>query len=151
VIIYKLGDEMRFGAKLSGFLLFILLAPGQGYAADSPPSISVSPASYDFGTLTIEVGSATSIFTISNTGSAELGIKGISIPDPKNYLLDFKAGSKPCGKTAFLTPGESCTFAVLFRPKKEGPLDTKISILSDDPAVNRLVVPLAGFGGICHC
>jgi hypothetical protein len=142
---------MRSGAKLKIFLLLTILAPEPGFAADSPPSISVSPARYDFGALTLEVSSATRIFAIANKGGAELAITGITMPVCRNYSLDFTAGSKPCGKAAVLAPGESCTFAVLFRPKKEGPFDTEISVFSNDPAVHRLEIPLSGFGGICHC
>jgi hypothetical protein len=142
---------MRYGAKLKVLALMIIFAPGLGFAGDGPPSVSVLPAGYDFGTLTLEVGSATRIFAVSNKGGAELVITGVAMPDPGNYSLDLKAGAQPCGKNAVLSPGETCTFAVLFRPKKEGPLNMTITIISNDPAVHRLEVPLAGFGGICHC
>ncbi|MBL7778336.1 MAG: choice-of-anchor D domain-containing protein [Chitinophagales bacterium] len=55
------------------------------------PTISVSPASIDFGSISVSSGAVTNNFTISNTGNASLNISSITVPT--GYLLNWTSGT----------------------------------------------------------
>jgi len=57
------------------------------------PTINVSPASIDFGSISVSSGAVTNNFTISNTGNATLNISSISVPT--GYLLNWTSGTIP--------------------------------------------------------
>lgn len=98
------------------------------------------------------VTSKSRVFTISNSGTADLLVSAISVSDSANYSLEAEAGQSPCGSlTPMVPPGGQCTFAVTFFPKSEGILDAEMTIVSNDPATPRMKVPMMGFGILCRC
>lgn len=111
------------------------------------PNISVSPTSIDFGTVNVGNSSAPQSFTISNTGTADLHISGMSLSDTTNYSLNVNGGSSPCGSTTpTIVPYGSCTVTVTFSPSSTGTKDANLTISSDDPDTPTLNVPLSGIG-----
>jgi hypothetical protein len=146
---------MNSGYRAALLLFLLLLSPALGGHAggmEGLPHLSLSPPGYDFGVLSVPIASETHLFTISNSGTADLVVSAIAVSDTANYTLDMEAGPAPCGsQTPRIAPGGECTFAVTFSPGSEGVLDTEVTVFSNDPDNPRLAVPLAGFGIICHC
>jgi probable HAF family extracellular repeat protein len=119
------------------------------------PSISVSPSSIDFGNVPVGSSSAPQTFTISNSGTPDLHISGMSLSDTTNYSLNVNGGSSPCASTTpTIAPNSNCTVTVTFSPLSTGKKDVNLTINSDDPDKPTLNVPLSGTGVIplveCH-
>jgi hypothetical protein len=97
------------------------------------PTLSVTPAYKDFGTL--KVGKrATATFTVRNIATQGLADLAIQTPvidgDPGEFTR--VAGKDRCsGQT--LTPGKTCTFQVSFTPTSLNSRSATISIPSNDP------------------
>src|SRR3972149_3477866 len=107
------------------------------------PDISVSPTSYDFGSVNVGTSSSPQTFTISNTGTADLIVSSIDLSDITNYTID-KTG---CGiLPATITPGNNCTVTVTFSPSSTGTKNATLTITSDDPDTLTLNVSLSGIG-----
>lgn len=102
-------------------------------AAVSGPIISVTPLSNDFGTVNVGSCSGAFLFTIHNTGDADLNIASATASSG-----DFSASLG--GMTVM--PGGSTTLSVDFCPSMGGPINGTIDILSDasnDPHVSVIV------------
>jgi hypothetical protein len=116
-----------------------LLVPlsGNGVTGLAVPVISVSPSSYDFGTVC--VGRKRSAkFTITNAGCAPLTISSITIDglDAGSFKLIAEGCSGPCCC--------SCTFRVVFAPLKACTKVARITINSNDPAYPVATIPVEG-------
>jgi rhodanese-related sulfurtransferase len=105
----------------------------------SEPNISVSPAAKSFGNVTVGDTSAAQIFTVSNTGTADLNISAVT------KTGDFSITSDSCSGITVPSSG-NCTVGVLFAPGTEGDLTGTLSITSDDPDTPVLTVALSGTG-----
>ncbi|MBU0569004.1 choice-of-anchor D domain-containing protein, partial [bacterium] len=111
--------------------------------APSSPEISVSPASHNFGSVTVGSFSAPKTFTISNTGNADLAIGTITLTGTD--ASEFSIQNDQCsGQT--IPPGENRTVQVVFSPASEGAKSANLSIPSNDPNTPILDVPLSGEG-----
>jgi hypothetical protein len=103
----------------------------------------VDPLSHDFG----DIFAGTVVVTISNLGSLDLGVTGMTLADP-NFSLDVNGGPDPCGsETPTLAPGESCTVLVTFTPTTDGVVNGVLVISSNDPVHPEVQVLLTGIGG----
>ena len=110
--------------------------------------IAVSPASpFNFGSVNVG-SSAAQIFTVSNTGTAELSITGITLSADGNYTLDLNAGASPCGASypKALAIGASCTANVTFHPSSAGQKNGTLTVNSDDPDTPSTSVAISGVG-----
>ena len=108
------------------------------------PDISVSPASYDFGT--VQVGNAAEKdFVVSNVGGASLNITEVSITGTN--ASEFSVSADSCNGTT-LTPGENCTVTVAFRPQSAGAKNATLEIVSNDPDEGTVSVALLGTGAL---
>ncbi len=128
------------------------------------PSISVNPASWDFGKVAVGGHSDPKVFTVENTGSADLHVESISLPPEllagygengdgeegeSPFTLDLNGGNSPCGDGEFtLSPNESCTFSVTFSPQEEGQFESAVRVTSDDPDTPNFDIELEGEGFI---
>jgi hypothetical protein len=110
------------------------------------PNISVSPTSYDFGSVYLGRKSAPQAFTIENVGELDLKISSIILSDTKNYSLNVSGGSTPCGSAPTLTPGGNCTVTVTFIPSSMKKFDAVLTINSNDPYNPSVRVLLTGIG-----
>ena len=94
----------------------------------------------DFGS--VVVGTNTShTFTITNVGSADLTITGISIDGVD--VASFTVTSIPL---APVSPGGTATFTVRFAPVSTGAQFVSLHITSNDPTNNPFNIGLTGFG-----
>jgi hypothetical protein len=106
------------------------------------PDIFVSPASYDFGRITVK-NTSSMTFSISNTGTGELSIGQISISG--SQVSEFNINNDNCSGHALNSP-VSCDFQVTFAPLSDGSKSAVLSIPSNDTSENPANVPLSGTG-----
>jgi M6 family metalloprotease-like protein/MYXO-CTERM domain-containing protein len=112
-----------------------------------PPDISVSPASYDFGSVKVNESSS-QYFTISNSGNSDLIISSISIYAGDLLSFSVKTGGPvPCATlTPVISAGGSCSVEVIFKPSSPGAKNSTLRIQSNDPDEEFVSVSLSGVG-----
>jgi hypothetical protein len=117
----------------------------------SSPQISVSSTTLDFGS--VHVGdSSTQTLTITNSGSADLIIQGLTISGAN--IIDFTTQNDLCGNTT-LPPSQNCTVQIVFSPHFTGSEGATLSIPSNDPNTPTQAIALSGSstapstGGTC--
>ncbi len=89
------------------------------------PGISTSPASKEFGNVTVS-SSVSQTFTISNNGTAAPEIKWVYLAGDNPY--QFSIQNNNCADV-IIAPSGSCTVEVLFSPTKTGVLNAFLGIL----------------------
>jgi uncharacterized repeat protein (TIGR01451 family) len=103
------------------------------------PDIDVTPTSIGYGPVTIgSSGSAT--VTITNNGLANLTIDTITVSNSQFYILSNNAS----GRT--LASGQSFNMTVAFAPASVGLQTATLTIPSNDPDENPVLVALSGTG-----
>lgn len=101
------------------------------------PAISVTPRSLSFGE--VPVGeSATLELSITNTGSAPLELRSVSVIEGSQWF-DASGGGT-------LEEGASTTVSVTFTPEESGSKSGRIVVQSNDPSNPALTVQLSGTG-----
>jgi uncharacterized repeat protein (TIGR01451 family) len=109
------------------------------YVLANVPVASVSPSSpFDFGNEPVGQTSTAQLFTVQNTGNADLHMSGASASG------DFAISSDTCTATA-VAPGGTCTISVTFTPTQTGSRAGTLTI-SDDAADSPQLVSLTGTG-----
>ena len=123
----------------AGELLEEVVVAGTGTA----PDISVQPLSIDYGTA--DLGRASSrILTISNSGNADLSVRGLEITGAV-FRVDLAPSS---ADPLIVAPGDDATIEVTYLPLVSGSDEGVLTILSDSPgAPGQLSVALNGSGG----
>jgi hypothetical protein len=106
------------------------------------PDIAVTPASHNYGTQPAGTGVIQS-FTFSNTGDGDVVVGPLSLTGPNAGAFTIMTGQD--GFT--IAPGASQTVDVRFAPASEGVRNATLTIPSNDPDENPLLVPLSGVGG----
>ncbi len=107
------------------------------------PDIAVTPTPYDYGAWTIGTG-VTRGFTVSNTGTGSLVVGASTLTGGDAGAFAFVSGQ--AGFT--IAPGGSHLIEVRFSPPTQGPKSAILTIPSDDPDENPLLIPLAGAGSV---
>ena len=111
------------------------------------PDINATPASHNFGQVTVGNSSAAVEFIFANLGSAALIVTNATLSDTTNYSLDLFGGSNPCQNVpGALTPGESCTITISFAPGSTGAKPATFTVTSNDPDEATFTIPLSGIG-----
>jgi len=100
------------------------------------PVISVPVTSHNYGTVTVG-SSPTWNCQVQNTGSANLVINSIGIPGGTGITTSFAT-------PATITPGSSASIPLTWTPTTSGPLNTQVSINSNDPIHPSVDVTLTG-------
>ncbi|NQU05250.1 MAG: choice-of-anchor D domain-containing protein, partial [Calditrichaeota bacterium] len=108
---------------------------------EAVPDIAVEPEALNFGEV-ITSRTVEEILTISNGGSADLTVTGISI-DGDGFSVDFE-------DEFVIEPEDSCELVVSFAPEEEGDYEGTLTITSDDPDEGELEVHLSGAGVESH-
>lgn len=106
-------------------------------ACPTTPVVSVSPPSWDFGTVVINTINP-KVFSITNLGVGYLNLSSVAIDPPSGtfYSVTRAPALLPLG------PGESTTFEVTYAPTAVGnPHAANVKILSN---VDPYLVPLTG-------
>src|SRR5262249_2382582 len=96
------------------------------------PVATVSPTSWNFGTVTRGQVSATQTITVTNTGTATLTFSNpnafqLSGTNASNFRL---TNSAPCANNGSLAPGASCSVTVQFAPRTNGGTGSNTATLS---------------------
>jgi Zn-dependent metalloprotease len=101
------------------------------------PHVSLSPTQLEFGPVALGL-SPQQTLSIHNTGSADLTISKIQLPDGPFALA---------GETPFtVAPAASRDIQVTYRPRAPGAHTAVVTFWSDDPAQPTLTASLAGSG-----
>ncbi len=110
------------------------------------PQIDVNPASKDYGNVTVG-SSASQVFTVSNTGTADLAISdGVLSGDPE-FVLDPNGGTSPCGDPVpAIAPGNSCTVSIAFSPQAVASYAATVTVTSNSATNSTLDIALTGNG-----
>jgi uncharacterized membrane protein len=105
-----------------------------------PPTISVDPASVDFGGVNLG-DSATESVTVTNDGGVDLELTSTAIAgaDAGDFTITSAGAST-------LEPGENTTVEIAFTPGSGGAKSANLEIGSNDPSAPTTTVPLAGTG-----
>lgn len=101
--------------------------PIAGTATDPVAGISVDPGSQDFGNVQVGAESAVKTIKVSSTGTAALGISGVSVTG--SGAAAFAVVSNNC--PASLDAGSDCSLALRFKPASAGAWDASAEIVSD--------------------
>jgi hypothetical protein len=107
---------------------------GTGVAAGY--TLSVNPASVNFGNVTVGATASHSI-TVTNTGNANVAISGISLSGATFSLTG--------GSAVTLSPSQSTTLSVHFSPTTSGAASGHISIASNATGSSSSI-PVSGIG-----
>jgi hypothetical protein len=125
-------------SNVAGGTLLISLS-GTGLAA--APGISVSPTSWNFGSV-LTISSSAKAFTLTSTGNTALTIALMTI-------TGTNAGSftqtNSCGGS--LQPGQQCTINVVFKPTGVGSQTALLEIFHN-AAGSPLIITLTGTGEV---
>lgn len=118
---------------------------GNGVAALTP-NLSVAPDAIEFHDVLYGESSTPQEVTISNTGTAELGITEIALAIDTDYSV-AEGGSRACSSlTPAIAAGDNCTIRVTFTPGSvANRITDTLEIASDDPPM-RATVALSGNG-----
>jgi Tol biopolymer transport system component len=117
-----------------------------GGSAVNEPNISISPTTFSFGIIPINIASSPQTFMISNTGTADLIISSMSITGSDSSQFTLQTGTCP-SLTPTISAGGSCTVIVTFSPTSEGSKSATLQIASNDTDTSTLNVSLSGTGG----
>ncbi len=105
------------------------------------PDIAVTPTSYNFGAR--PVGSTViQGFTVSNTGNDDLAIGSSTLTGPNTSQFQIVTGNS----SFTLPPGASDQIEVAFAPTSGGLKSVTLSIPSNDPDEDPVLIPLTGTG-----
>lgn len=98
------------------------------------PIIGLSTNDFDFGTIALGVGEI-GIVTLSNTGTADVNVTGITDPLPPFSFVTTRGASGSCATPPFtLVPSESCNLQVQFDPTVPGNFISSFDIISNAPS-----------------
>ncbi len=103
----------------------------------SLPAVAISPSSLSFGPQIIGTTSNAQTVTVTDSGSAGLGITGVSVSG------DYAETDNCSGNV--VAPGASCTINVTFTPTSVGTKSGTLTI-SDNALGSPQTVPLSGSG-----
>ena len=106
------------------------------------PEVDVTPASHDFGEVT--VGSMPSeTITVSNQGPADLDLIGATVtgPNASSFFID----SDPFGSYDYLWWGGSRSFYVYFTPTDPGTKTATLEVYTNDSDESTVNVSLSGY------
>jgi hypothetical protein len=105
-------------------------------------SVSVAPATLDFGSVPQSSASAPLTVTLTNTGTGNYAISALSTTGANSG--DF-ARTGACSISSVLTPGGSCTITETFTPATTAAESASVSVTDNAPGSPR-TIPLAGVG-----
>jgi ASPM-SPD-2-Hydin domain-containing protein/transmembrane protein TMEM131 len=111
--------------------LLTLVASAQSIRSVSLPqskTASLSPTSVNFGILALGSTSQPKVITLTNNGTAAIGITSISITGKNSS--EFAVSSTTCGSS--LGAGAKCTISVTFKPTAERSQSATLQVVDDD-------------------
>lgn len=132
--------------------LSLLFRPDPSLSETVPP-LTITPASHDFGFMSLGSTSSPAVFTITNNSPEAQTISRIDLAKRGDFILNLTGGENPCGQgTPALEPGENCTVTVSFRPFTMGQVNSSLRIKTTDSGrVRDSNALLKGFAIACGC
>lgn len=140
------ADENPFNFAIRGFgLASEITVEGNGHVINDGDSTATATDFTDFGSEDILTGSQSQIFTILNTGNANLELTG---PDPYITLTGDHAGDFSVTNSPLPTVGSNSTtsFTITFDPVAEGLRTAVVSIANNDLDENPFTFTIQGIG-----
>ncbi|HEX5234676.1 MAG TPA: choice-of-anchor D domain-containing protein [Silvibacterium sp.] len=142
----RIARKNFYAAATALILLAAVLAiTGCGVSFNSPPTVSLSPATISWHKVDVGATSGPHMVTVTNTSPAK------SIPltiSSFNLTANFMETDTTCpAAPQTLAPGASCTVSVAFRPQESGNLTGTFS-LTDNATDTPQSVSLNAVGGI---
>ncbi len=124
-----------FSKAVDWAVIGVEIRPGGGAA----PDIVVSPVSHDFGSIVLGNTSAQT-FQVLNLGTVDLNVSATTLEG-----IDASSFQFTTGQGAFVLPsGVSRNIEVQFAPASSGTKTGALRLVSDDPDVAQLDIPLFG-------
>jgi trimeric autotransporter adhesin len=111
------------------------------YGTATLPAFLVSPATVSFGSQTVNTSSSAQTVTLTNPGSLDLGIAGISLNGPS----DFSITGNTCG--TLLSHKSSCTVSLVFTPAGIGTKQATL-VFTDGAGNSPQTVNVQGAGAV---
>jgi hypothetical protein len=111
--------------------------------------IGFTPASHNFGNVTIGGTSSAVVIYIANNGSIDLLVSDISLAgtDAAEFSLNLTSGSPACAvANPTIVPAADCKFTASFSPTSSGDKTASIIIQSNDPDSDTVTIALTGTG-----
>jgi hypothetical protein len=127
-------------AAWNGNIFAAFKAGSTGGSGGGSPAASLSPSSLTFVSQTVETTGAAQAVTLSNSGTATLGISSIAITGTNSG--DF-GQSNNCGTS--VATGAQCTINVTFTPTASGTRTATLSV-TDNASGSPQAVTLTGTG-----
>jgi hypothetical protein len=111
------------------------------------PAISFSEFEGNFGEIEVGTSSEPRELSIYNTGTGDLVISSVSLPDTTNFVLDLNGGSRPIGGAgAVIPPGGKGTLTITCVPQTEGALTANLQITSNIVVSPTITLPWVAVG-----
>ena len=116
------------------------------------PDIELQPRSHDFGNQRLNTAAPPLTVTFDNLGTDPVNVSNIFLQgtEMSDYILDFAAGSTPCGTPPFdVASGEVCTVNVVFTPSVDNVYRQAQAVVQtgNDPDEPELFIDLIGYSG----
>ena len=108
---------------LAGVFSFMAVASASA-ATPKPAKLSISPASYQYGTVAVGASSASQSFAVTNTGQTASG--PVSVAVTGTDTADFVIDASSC--TTALAAGSTCSVRVRFTPAAAGARSATLSV-----------------------
>ncbi len=135
--IMNVSGESMAAAYTWSFTTGIVLQPEIYILPPSPLVEIFSGDGYNFGN-DVNPGTKTAVFTIGNSGVANLNITGTSLSDSLNFSVSAITALP-------ITPGSTTTFTVTFQPDGiPGIENSVLTITSNDPDELSFIINLTG-------
>ncbi len=118
-------------------------ASAEVYTPGIGPLVSITPRTLSFGGQQVGTTGAAQTVTVTNDGSADLDVAGITVSGAHPKAISSPRTSCP---EAPVAPGETCAVSVSFAPKGTGPRDALVGV-ADDAPLSPQDVAVSGYGG----
>jgi hypothetical protein len=112
---------------------------------------SLSPTVKDFGSVHVNGAASPQLFTMINSGSANLVVSSIGVTGSDAGMFTLNVGdgmNGSCGGTPTLAPGGSCTLLANFAPTTAGAKAASLRVVSNDAATPNKDLALSGTGAL---
>lgn len=103
--------------------------------------LTITPASHDFGELTVGTGSAPVLVTLANSGGATLQVTTLTAP-----AAPFARSGGTCAASLpfALAAGANCTLTYTFAPTAPGPASQTLTVTADAPGSGTITLSGSG-------
>jgi hypothetical protein len=128
----KAAGTLSFNGQPASADALVLTASASG----SPRQLTVSPASHDFGSVTVNTAASAPLI-LTNSGTAHLSISNIAVSGTGFQIT-------PINEPAGIPAGGQLVVDLTFSPKTAGNFSGAVTVTSDDPNNPTRTVALAG-------